>query len=665
MSSTLFDAIHADPWAEQLVDLPSLNAEASAAIEESIVRQREVARTLPKELHSYSLVIVGPAGAGKTHLFARLRRRLGPKAVFVHIRPLLNSDMTARFVLHEIAKQLGYATLGSRQIDALVGSLLAHLEGAASTFPQTFLEEIRRLQEADRIRRLDDVTERVLEIWQDLDETYLRRLLEVPFGTPATQRAGLAWLSGRECDEAQLARIGAPASMEEAAVVPALRTLSAVASLGAPIVLAFDQLENLVDGDESKSRLLAYGNLAAELVDSARGVVLVHMAIDTEWKSALEPSLGASHRSRIAMRTKLLSLPTPAEREDLLRLWAGRVPDPSAPFPWPFGERRVTRLCTAPGMTPRMMLVECRTAIESGGIDESMPPPQPVPIHPSKVPTDPEGTEGARDALAAEWERQLEEARRALDEMAAAGQCADAARIADGFAVASRFASPLTVEVKLREPAQLTWQTPAGPVRMALLHQNHPRSLGTSLAKLTALAEKGPVLALRERAHELRPTWKDSLAKRAALLAKKHARWLAFEREDAARLLALASILSAARSGDVTDLTGCKVSVESVRMWVADTLNVPSWPILKAITAPSEGEADEPGEASSEAGAPRSGSAMSVLLRLRVVSLDRLVREVARVDREATRSSVLQELERAGDRVRWFGLAVVCAREEA
>jgi hypothetical protein len=663
MNATLFDAVHADPWAEQPVDLPSLNAEASSAIEECIVRQREVARTNPKELRSHSLVVVGPAGAGKTHLFARLRGRLGPKAVFVHIRPLLNSDMTARFVLHEIAKQLGYATMGSRQIDTLVGSLLAHLEGAASTFPQTFLEELARLDEPERVRRLDDVTDRVLDIWQDLDEAYLRRLVAVPFGTPAMQRAGLAWLSGRECDEAQLARIGAPTSMDEAAVVPALRTLAAVASLGAPIVVVFDQLENLVDGDESKSRLLAYGNLASELVDSARGMVLVHMAIDTEWQAALEPSLGASHRSRIAMRTKLLALPTPVEREELLRLWAARVPNPTAPFPWPFGERRITRLCSAPGMTPRMMLVECRAAIESGCVDE--PAAASETNRRPKTPAAPDGAEGERDALASEWGRQLEDARRALDAMAEQGQCADPARIADGFAVAASFAAPLAVEVKLREPAQLAWKTPGGAVRMALLHQNHPRSLGTTLAKLTTLAEKAPVLALRERAHELRPTWKDTLAKRAALLAKKDARWLSFEREDAARLLALASMLSAARSGDVTDLAGRRVALETVRMWVADALGVPSWPVLKAITTPGEGEPDEAADAGPAADAAQSGLAIPLLLRLRVASLDRLVREVGRIDPRATRSSVLSELERASDRVQWFGTALVSVRGDS
>jgi hypothetical protein len=666
MNTDLFEAIHANPWAdaEGLVDLPALNADVSAAIEECVVRQRDVARSEPRALRSHSFVVIGPAGAGKTHLFARLRKRLGPKAVFVHIRPLLNSEMTARFVLGEIAKQLAFTTMGSRQVDALVGSLLAHLEGAASTFPRTFLEEFTRLGEHERARRLEEVIERVFALWQDLDEVYLQRLVSVPFGASASQRAALAWLSGRECDETQLARIGASSSMDESAVVPALRTISSVAALGAPIVLVFDQLENLVDGGDGRSRLLAYGNLASELVDSARGLVLVHMAIDTEWKAAIEPALGASQRSRIAMRTKLLALPTPAERDELLRLWAASVPDAAAPFPWPFGERRVARLRAALGMTPRMMLVECRAALESGAEDDPAPARDTAgaPLGATK-PQD--GAESIEEALAAEWGRQLDEARRVLDEAAATGQCVDPARLADGLAVASTFAPPLTVDVRLHEPAQLTWKAASGVVRMALLHHTSPRSLGATLAKLAALADKGPLLAVRERVHELRPTWKDTLAKRASLLGKGHAHWVALERDDASRLLALASMTSSARSGDVTDLGGRKVAVEAVRAWVVQALDVPSWPIMRAVLSPGDAPMNDADDGRPMPGPARAGVTLSVLVRLRVASVDRLVREVARIDRQSTRASVLHELEQAREKVRWFGTALVCAREEA
>jgi hypothetical protein len=249
--------------------------------------------------------------------------------------------------------------------------------------------------------------------------------------------------------------------------------------------------------------------------------------------------------------------------------------------------------------------------------------------------------------------------------MSLAKQCADPARIADGFAVASSFVPRLAVEVDLRAPAQLTWRTAAGTIRMALLHQNHHRSLGGALAKLAGLADKETVLALRERAHDLAPTWKDTLAKRAAFMAKDHARWISFEREDASRLLALASLVAAARSGDVTDLTGRKVPLEAVRKWVSDALDVPSWPILGFVTSPSSRAVDEPIPPADVSAPKASGVAMSVLLRLRVASLDRLVRESARLDRTANRSSVVLELERAGDGVRWVGTALVCVKGES
>jgi hypothetical protein len=658
MNASLFEAIHADPWAEGIVDLPALNAEVSTTIEEAIARQRNTARRAPKDLRSSSLVVLGAPGAGKTHLFARLRQRLGPKAVFVHVRPLLNSEMTARFVLHEIAKQLGYETMGLRQIDAVVGALLAHLAGESASFPRAFLDDLAQLEPSDRARRLEAALESVLSTWQDAEESYLRRLLAVPFESPATQRAVMAWLSGRECDELQLLRMGAAASLPEEAVVPALRTLAAIASLGAPIVIVFDQLENLIDGQESRSRLLAYANLAAELVDAARGVVLVHMAIESEWIRAIEPAFGASHRSRIAMCTKSLALPTAAEREALLRLWAARTPNPQAPFPWPFGERRVARWCSAPGMTPRMLLVECGLALEDGRTDEALPAvaangegPRP-------------GAENLNDSLAAEWEKQMEAARLALDEMALQMECADPARLADGFMVAAGFVTGVTLQVQLREPAQLTWGTGAGNVRMAILHQNHPRSLGTALTKLTALADNETVVALRERTRDLLPTWKDTLAKRAAFLGKPNARWMPFERDDATRLLALASTVTAARSGDVTDASGRPVSLDVVRRWAAETLDIPSWPVLQALSGASSEAADEPLDRPRTDTLPTS-VALGVLLRLRVASIDRLVREVIRIDRTASRESTFRELEGAADRVRWIGRAVVYAKGDA
>ena len=659
MTATFLDSLHADPWAEQFVDLPGLNAAVSDAIEQSIVKTRTVARTEPQALRSSSLVLLGPPGAGKTHLFSRLRSRLGPRAVFVHLRPLVHMEITPRFVLGEVVKQLGYVTHGASgvpQAHTLVGSLLAHLRGKGAFFPNAFLAECEALSDSEREERLDTAVEQVLGVWQEADESYLRRLLQVPFAkTAAMQRALLAWLSGRDCDVTQLQRIGATASLGEEMALSALRTLSAVASLGAPIVLVFDQLENLVDAEGPGARLLAYANLTAELVDSMRGLVLVHMALDTEWSRGIEPALNLSQRSRLLMARATLGLPSPKEREELLRLWIDRLPDRPLPYPWPFTEAQATRLCQRPGVTPRMLLVECRRAFEGEPIELDEEP---------NANAAPQAAAIETQGLDAEWQERLSAARTTADEAAQRREAIDPSRLADGLLACGQFLGPVQltalksadgVQLKLARGAALS-------VRLAFLHQSHYKSLGSAIAKLTTVAERESVAVLRERAHDLPPTWKDTLAKRSALLATGRARWIWFEREDAERLLALDSLLQAARSGDLTDARGAPIDAAAVSEWVTATLEIPKWTIVRDVLGEGEEAEAEPELVQAVTSAPVAKTALTLVRRLRIASLDRVVREVTRLDPLATRASVVAELEASSSEVRWFGRSIIGVR---
>lgn len=650
MSRAFLDAVHADPWSDEFVDLASLNASASDAIEDAIVKLRTTARSEPRALRSTSLIVLGAPGAGKTHLFSRLRRRLGPRAVFVHIRPLVHAELTPRFVLTEIVQQLAHSTQGLPQISALVGSLLAHLSGAGTGFPTTFLETHENLSEPARKERLDIALEKALEIWPDLDESYLQRLLQAPFAKGPTRRALLAWLSGRDCDVAQLDRIGATASLSEDVAPLAIRTLATVAAPGAPIVLVFDQLENLVEGDRAGSRLLTYAHLTSELVDTVRGLTLVHMALDSEWERGIEPALNPSQRSRLVMRRETLALPQAKEREELLRLWCERIPDPAAPFPWPLSEDRLARLRAQPGLTPRMLLIECRRALDGE-------PEEPGEI--SQPPISNQDTD--EDGLQNEWDGCLNRSRRTLMEAAEQRSTLDAARLADGLLAAGRFVEDVAFGSETRGGIRLTLKRGDSTTSIAILAEGHPRSLGTALGKLATLAKETPVVALRERAHEVPPTWKDTLAKRRALLATGRARWLDLDTADSANLLALDELLQAARSGDVTNALGKPLPEEVVVSWVRERLQVSEWKVIQELLNTGETEA-EPVDLPI-ADAAKSEHSLLTLRRLRIASVDRLVREVARIEPSATRASVLAELEAAGKRISWFGRAIVCVRD--
>jgi hypothetical protein len=128
--------------------------------------------------------------------------------------------------------------------------------------------------------------------------------------------------------------------------------------------------------------------------------------------------------------------------------------------------------------------------------------------------------------------------------------------------------------------------------------------------------------------------------------------------------LALDSLLQAGRSGDLTDEHGQPINAAFVTEWVSTKLEVPTWTIVREVLGfESEGDEPEPKpELAADSPAPGSGTALALLRRLRIASLDRVVREATRLDPLATRVSVIAELERGSDAVRWFGRTIVGVR---
>src|SRR6185503_1682003 len=135
-----------------------------------------------------------------------------------------------------------------------------------------------------------------------------------------------AWLSGREPSHIELDRVGAPGPLADLEVLPALQTLGVAASFGAPLVLVFDQLENLAEEASKVARILAHARLVSELRDRMHGLVIVQMALDAEWMNRIHPALHASDRDRLEETIKTLSLPTAEERLSLLRRWRDELP---------------------------------------------------------------------------------------------------------------------------------------------------------------------------------------------------------------------------------------------------------------------------------------------------------------------------------------------------
>jgi hypothetical protein len=677
-----FDHEHADPWGAHFLDLESLNAHVTDRIADLAAAAHAAAGRGSREaLRTSSLLVLGPAGTGKTHLFARLRRKLGPTAAFVHIRPDIGVATTPRHVLAHVVDALGReSSLPARQVDVVLGCLLATVKSGRIARPLLHLDDYRRISDEEREELVELVLGHVESWCPDFHADYLELLLALPLLTRVEQRAVTTWLSGREPSESQLARLGRRSGLDDTEVLPALRTVAAVAALGAPLVLVFDQLENLIDATGDNDRILAYGTLVSELRDNVRGFTLVQMALDTEWVRGIRPVLGASQRTRVEGEVLQVAMPTPAQRTELVRLWVEALPveERRGRFPAPFAADQVRRWCDAADMTPRALMLACRDALIAAEEERmAMLPAQPIsgPGIPARrsqpPPLPPPPTE---DALAlrleALWAEHLGMARRELVRLDEEGRSVSGERLA-GPLVAGALLLPGTRALARNQGTAMavTLERDGRRATLIILQQPHPRSVAVTLRRAAELAREEPVLVVRDRSLPFKPSWDACEEQRQALLSSRHGAWHDLGRDDLVRLLAAHDFLSAARSQDLTGPDGGAIPLDVVRRWLAEHGPATADGVLSAALALLEGRRSS--RPSIELHTPArvtqpyegAGAVVSVLAELRLASIERLVRETRARMPGTSRALVEDELRRAGARVRWLGASLVCIHE--
>ncbi len=574
----------ADPWAVQILDLEELHHDVTSAIVREVQDLALAARQGPPPATRPARLLLGVPGIGKTHLFMRLRRLVQSRkcrVTLVHTRPLLGAAQTPRLLLEQIFEQLRQ-TLGERpQIDLLVGAALALVGGQQHMYPNMYLEELRSLDPAERRQRLENGLESILEKNPGLDEQYLEILLQVPFlNEPRLRRTWLAWLEGRELDATQAERAGLPREpLSEARLLPALRTLAAVAAPASPLLLVFDQLENLVDHSEQEPRIKAYARLVMDLVDTVPGMVLIQMAVQADWVRSIEPHIDGAPRSRLSVdtaRRSTLSLPTPAQCRALIDLWRDQLDPPVQPSPWPFSEAGLKALCEQPGITPRMLMLTFQEAVASGG----------------------ETTEAVEEPslssfLDTAWEDHQSQARTRLQEADRDDKEVSADLLLDGL-------QALPGAPALR---RFGHGVEAGGRRIELVQSSNARSAAAQLGRM-----KAPTLALRERWRPMPPSWRQT-HKLVAELEQTGSRWGWLEREEAERLLALRSIRMALRSHDVTGPRGVPIDEAQAEPWLASLTTLQGWPLLDWLQGQERSQTPEPAPVETEvsAGEPSTG----------------------------------------------------------
>jgi hypothetical protein len=182
-----------------------------------------------------TLLLTGDSGSGKSHLLGRLKRQLNAKAFFAYIGPWPDSDYIWRHTLRNVIDSLIHVPEGQSE-----SQLLLWLKGLAifpkNTWPKLFFEDrkkfVANLQAAfpSGIYNGKEFFGVLYDLAANPDLRYL----------------AYDWLKGDNLDKDDLKalKVKQPIDSEDAAQ-KLLNNIGRIAESTQPIVLCFDQLDNI------------------------------------------------------------------------------------------------------------------------------------------------------------------------------------------------------------------------------------------------------------------------------------------------------------------------------------------------------------------------------------------------------------------------------------
>jgi hypothetical protein len=479
---------------------------------------------------SWSILLNGTAGCGKTHLLSRLRRWLNfeldtvpsrPAALFVAVRMETGRGMIWRHLRRRFAEEL----LRPRSNDVTqLGAILDRLAEPAHG----------RLIDALSRTIVQDCTEELMQVLEKYDGNKHRRLCQ-------------AWLRGDRLSESQLGLLNLPqypmeSFDEDWAEDEARKFVGAMTRLAAPspVVFCFDQIEALGLSQEKKN----YGffcQMGASLVDTTHNSLLIS-TVNLDFLGDLESGSRVSDFHRISR-----------DKFDL------------QPLDFDLGRQLVNaRLAVVPEARGAIDEVDLRAFFQS---NQGHATPRGL-IHEARrlfakwqdkpVRTGP----SLDDFLSAEYERLWSESPVGRDPKET-----DAV-LAHGLPIALQLLGRETKE-KPEKLIDLAARSEGTTVRIAFGNHVNRTSLARWLAKMQEQAAPN-LCIVRDARLGISPTAK-ATQQRLAAIAQAGGRVVRMEAEALAALDAMRHLLATATSGDLS-LGGDTVEGATVRDWLKRNL---------------------------------------------------------------------------------------------
>ncbi len=373
--------IVANPWDTCPSDVAAINDQPFQQCLRGIRRVQETG-------HSAGLVIHGPAGAGKTHLLARLHDHLTPRAPSATGRP--------EYLFVWVRLQTSPRMIWRAVRRALVGDWFRSIAGQRSQFERILFHRLaaKRPAEGDLERwyeyMLDEQPEGLRQILEEIcTELDLDRNTSVAFEHLAFRRHLRdlkAWLGGDSLPEAALQRLdlssdeGTDEEREDQAR-QVVQMLCRLAGPGLPVVLCFDQVEALQLNPRDTESLFTFGQLVSVLHDSTANVLVIS-CMQSSFQAELAAQIrGADYDRMTSLGSFSLQALRPAEARAVIAERLRSLPVdpaliPGEPTPeWPLTAAEFAVLFEPTGeTTPRRLISTCAARFDVLSQGPSAPP---------------------------------------------------------------------------------------------------------------------------------------------------------------------------------------------------------------------------------------------------------------------------------------------------
>ncbi|HEY9811440.1 MAG TPA: ATP-binding protein [Halomicronema sp.] len=252
----------------------------------------------------HTVLLSGDSGSGKSYLLGRLKRKLNPKAFFAYIGPWPDSDYIWRHILRYTVDSLMQVPEGQKE-----SQLMLWLKGL-SVFTKSdikkkiFNEPVWDALKSDRQKFI-----------QHLKKTYDKKSIynaDFFFGVlhdltnPDLESLAYEWLQGNDLSEESLKALKVKSSIEtEIAAKEILSNLGRISSETQPIVLCFDNLDNIPKNEKGLPDLQALFDVNSMIhTEELKNFLMIISILTNYWKE-YEQNLQPSDKQRINTEIQL------------------------------------------------------------------------------------------------------------------------------------------------------------------------------------------------------------------------------------------------------------------------------------------------------------------------------------------------------------------------